>query len=132
MYKFKFKGRKSKPEGAVLILILVGCGALLMLLCSIISSAVIFSLEDPGAMIGIAGLCSVIFSAGICGTITSFFTEGTIKYSLIVGGILAMLLFVFPIIFGGSIGGGAMNALCYFGVSVLAAPIFKKKRRNRR
>lgn len=132
MLNLKLRGRNSKPAGAALILLPLGCGALLMILCSLISSAVIFSFEDPGSLIGIASLCTVIISAGLCGTITSFLTEGTLKYSLTVAGVLASILFLLPIAFGGNFGGGVMNALCYFGICILATPIFKKKRRKRR
>lgn len=132
MLSFKLKGRNSKPAGAALILLPLGFGALLMILCSLISSAIVFSFEDPGALIGIASLCTVIISAGLCGAITSFLTEGALKNSLIVAGALSTILFILPIAFGGNFGGGVMNALCYFGICILATPIFKKKRRKRR
>ena len=132
MLNLKFKGRNQKPSGAMMIFLPLGCGVLLMILCSLISSAIIFSLEDPGALIGIASLCTVIASAGLCGTITSFLSEGNLKHSLIVAGVLATILFLMPIAFGGNVGGGIMNALCYFGICILATPIFKKRKRKRR
>ncbi len=132
MFKFISKGRNSKPEGIPLLLLLIGCGALLIFICSAVSSAIILSFEDPGSLIGVGSLGAVICAAGICGAITSLLTEGNFKYSLIISGVLALILFLLPFLFGGKIGAGVMNSLCYFGICISATPIFKKKRRKRR
>lgn len=132
MLKFNFKGRKAKLEGIPLLLLLIALGVLLLLICSLVSSAIILSLNDPGSYIGVGALCAIIFSGGICGAITSLCTDGNIRYSLIVSGTIALILLVVPLFAGGKVAAGLMNSLCYFGLSVAAAPIFKKKKRKRR
>ena len=132
MLNLKLKGRNRKPEGISLILLLFALGVLSLIICSVISSAVVYSLKDPQRAIGLGGLASIILAGGVSGLFASYFTKGEIRQCAIPLGAVAAILFLIPLFFSGSAGGGIMNALCYFGTAVILCPVFKKKRHKRR
>ena len=131
MHKFKRKLNTATRPRAYLAGLLISVGVLVI--TSLVMSALAYSSPDPTGKIGIYSLVSLILSAAISGFMVSrFFSDGGIGIALLTSFSVVLILMLFGVIIGGGrLGGGAfMNYLSYFGVALLFT-IFGKKRERR-
>lgn len=117
MGKFKFNRSLSEGTSPVRVLLFSLFSLVLLFAVSAACALVLLSFENPGGSIFIGAFCALLISAIISGVCSAMFLRD-IKLSAISLGVVSGIILAFGIIFGG---GGFMNAVCYFGVSMLVS-----------
>ena len=129
------KNRKIKDNIWCTYLIAVGIAMLTVLICSFVSALVLFSGNNPTDGIEIAALVTLLCSAVVSGVIISRFKgDGGVKFTAIASlGVILVMLVVGLILGGGkTIASAFMNYGCYFGASLFAAYLGRKRNGVRR
>lgn len=114
-----------------------GVSILIFILLSIICAAILLSLDDPTAFIGVSSLVVLILSALISGIVSVFlWRDATIGRSALTATLCVLIMLLINVIISsGKISLGAiMNYVCYIGSYLLGALITKHlggRRRHR-
>lgn len=119
---------------AKLFLICFAISVSLIILLSLISAAIVGSLDDPTESVGIFSLGSMLVSAAISGILsTRIKGEGGLRFATLVAlSVVLIMLLINVIISSGRVSGGAfMNYGCYLGVAALSAFLGRKRERHR-
>ncbi len=127
MSNFKIRITRVTKNRAAMTAIYVLGAVTTLAISSLVASGIVFTFDDPTAAISTAAFVSLLSAAAISGFAVSKIADGDPKTSAIVHLIASCLLLVAGLIFGGG-AGGLMNALCYLGVSSLAALLGKKRK----
>ena len=131
-------GLKKSVGGAgtaKLFLICFAISVILILLFSLISSAIVGSLDDPTESVGIFSLGTMLIAAALSGIIsTRIKGEGGLRFSTLVAlSVVLIMLLINVIISSGRVSGGAfMNYGCYLGVVALSAFLGRKREGHRK
>lgn len=130
------KGKKyiKTDGGAVKFLICFGFSAVVIIVCSFITSLIAGSAKDPTGMIGIYSLAAMLISAAAGGVFSGRMhgDGGTVYAALVALAVVLVMLLIAVIICGGRVSAGAfMNYGCYLGVSTLSAFLGKKRATHR-
>ena len=107
----------------------------ILLVTSLVMSAIAYSSPDPTGKIGIYSLVSLIVSAAVSGFLISRLSgSGSVGMAALTSLATVLVLILFgAIASGGKLGVSAlMNYLCYFGVALLFSLFGKKRERRHR
>lgn len=130
------KGKKVNDSGVMKnFLISFSISVLVIVLLSLLSSLIVSGLEDPGGVIGIFSLGSLLISAVVSGVMSSRIKgDGGLKFATLVAlAVVLLMLLINVILCGGKVSGSSfMNYGCYMGVAVLSAFLGRKRERHAR
>ena len=131
-----FKGKRINDGGIIKCFLISFCiSFLLILLLSLLSALIACSLDDPGKVIGLFSLGTLLISAAISGVLSSRIKgDGGFKFAILVAlAVVLIMLLINVIICNGKVSGGSfMNYGCYMGVAALSAFLGRKRDRHRR
>ena len=99
-----------------------------LILCSMLSAAILITRDNPTGEVGIYALLTLIASAVISGALVPKFTDG-IPRGLICASSTAAIILVSGIIAGGGLSfASLMNCLCYISLFALTGALIKMKK----
>lgn len=131
-----FKGKRINDGGIMKSFIISFClSFLIILLLSLLSALIAGSLDDPGKVIGLFSLGSLLVSAAVSGVVSSRIKgEGGLKFAILVAlAVVLIMLLINVIVCSGKVSGGSfMNYGCYMGVAALSAFLGRKRDRHKR
>lgn len=130
-----FKNHAFSKGTAPLFLIGSGLSLLVFVGVFLVATLIVSADTDPTSKIDIAAFVSLIISSAISGVIlTRLHGKEGLKYTALTSLLFSLSMILISIFLsGGALSGGAfMNALCYFGVSMLTAFIGRGGRRHKR
>lgn len=132
---FKAKRHVGQDSVAVSFLICFAISALTIILFSVISALILYSLDDPTKNLGAFSLVTMMLSAATSGVISARIKgDGGFQFAILVAlAVVLVMLLINVIICAGKVSGGAfMNYGCYLAVAALSAFVGKKGERHRR
>ncbi|MBQ8321765.1 MAG: hypothetical protein IJX92_05320 [Clostridia bacterium] len=130
-----FKSRTFSKGAAPLFIIGIGLSMLVFVGVFLLATLIVSLDSDPTSKIDIAAFVSLIISSAISGIVlTRLHGKDGLKYTALTSLLLSLIMILISIFLSsGALSGGAfMNALCYFGVSMLTAFIGRGGRRRKR
>ena len=128
---------RSKGEHGRLVSILMGAGLslLVLIIVSLIVSAVVYMMDDPLAVIDIGSLIALLISGLISSFIISRRTrEGKMLITILSSLLLVILMLIVCAIIGmGTVNPRVvLNYVCYMGVTLIGGWLGAKGKRRRR
>ena len=131
----KLKKYINGGSPSVKFLICLGFSAILLLLVSFIMALVAVSTENPGGVVGIFALASMLVSAIAGGIFSAKMNHGAtlLQNALVPLALVLIMLLIAVIMTGGKVSGGAfMNYGCYLGVFILSVVFGKREPKRHR